>query len=474
MSGAKASTLEGQAPRGWGADAALCKPLLQLSDVHFSYRRGVPVLRGVSFSLSSGTLTGLIGPNGAGKTTLVSLIRKTLKPTGGLVEFVGSDFEDGHHAPAVAVVEQHLSLFPDLSIAANICFGHWARGGLTWMTPAKLEREAGSVLEQLGVELQLQQPVRSLSYPSRQMVEIARAVYQGARLLILDEPTAALDNESRFRLLNLLKTLAAQGAAVLLVTHDMDDLRRVADKVIAIDDGRAAAVDLESDVTLGEGKAGAIPPRGESAQLKVAVRLPSGKRISVEGHRGRTSVWHFEDAMERSLLARIVAFPGGPRVCQINVGEHSFTNPSPMLLRSKGVGLLLSDRNTNGIFPDLNVLQNYLVASGETSSSLWVNGSEKIKRVLSRSGVRFPSLEAPASTMSGGNQQRLLWRALSDSSCQFIIAEEPLWGLDNEARRSALELMAEINAAGRGVVVLTCSPRAYAGLAVYDLMRFDN
>ncbi len=474
MSAAQASTLEGQAPPGWSADAAFCKPLLRLSEVHFSYRRNVPVLKGVSFSLNTGTLTGLIGPNGAGKTTLVRLIRKTLTPTRGLVEFVGAESSGRPPGRAVAVVEQHLSLFPDLSVAANICFGRWAEGGLAWMTPGKLEREAGSVLRQLGVELHLQRSVRSLPYPSRQMVEVARAVYQGARLLILDEPTAALDNESRMRLLSLLKTLAAQGAAVLLVTHDMDDLRGIADKVIAVNDGRTASVDLESDASFAEERAGAIPSHGEPSQLKVAVRLPSGKRISVEGRRGQTTVWRFEDAMERSLLARTVAFPDGPRSCQLNVGERRFTNPSPLLLRSEGVGLLLSDRSSNGIFPDLSVLQNYLVASGETASSLWIDGSEKIRQVLSRSGVRFPSLDAPASTMSGGNQQRLLWRALSDSSCQFIIAEEPLWGLDSEARRAALELMAEINAAGRGVVVLTCFPRAYTGLAVYDLLRLDN
>jgi ribose transport system ATP-binding protein len=436
--------------------------------VQFAYRSGTPVLKGVSFSLRAGTLTGLVGPNGAGKTTLVQLIRQALKPTGGVIEVAPG----GRGARSVAVVEQHLSLFPDLSVAANIFLGRWAGAGLVWMPPAALEREAAAILRKMGVELDTRQPAGALPYPSRQMVEITRAVHEGARLLILDEPTAALDNEARARLLRLLRTLAAQGAAVLLVTHDMDDLRGIADGVISLDEGRAEMVELGAEIPAATRPG--VSPSGLPAQLRVSVCLPSGKRMAVEGRDGQTSVWHFENALERSQLLGTVAFPGRPDACRMTVGGRSFSNPSPCQLREEGVRLLLSDKHANGIFPGLNVLQNYLIASGATSLRGWLKGRAGAEQSLPHSGVRFPSLDAPASTLSGGNQQRLLWRALSDSSCQFIFAEEPLWGLDHEARRATLRLMAEINSAGRGVVVLTCFPRAYEGLPVHEPARLDN
>lgn len=452
-------------PSGSGSGDAL----LRLENVRFAYQSATPVLKGVSLSIKRASLTGLIGPNGAGKTTLVKLISKELKPTEGSIRFESKRSND---TPSVAVVDQHLSLFPDLSVAANICFSKWASDGLAWLTPAKLEREAESVSRQLGVDLHVGRNVRSLPYPLRQMVEIARCVYQGAELLILDEPTAALDNQSRQKLLVLLRTLVEQGTSVLLVTHDMDDLQGIADEVISIDDGRAESVAEDFSLAEGEDREFATPI--SNSNLTISVRLHSGRALRVQGNLGHTAIWHFEDAMERSLLAQMMAFAGRSDSCQISIGDRSFWNPSPLRLRAEGIGLLLSDRHTNGIFPELNVIQNYLVASGGTNSRFWIDGSGAIETALSQSGVKFPSLYSHASILSGGNQQRLLWRALSDSGCRFIVAEEPLWGLDREARRMAVQLMAELNTAGRGVVVLTCFPRAYAGLPVYGSMRSDN
>lgn len=473
MSGARTSTAINPSRGGLHGDAASDEPLLRLSDVHFAYRSGAPVLKGISFSLHAGTLTGLVGPNGAGKTTIVKLISRAVRPSSGLIVFAPDADAGSRGGQSVAVVEQHLSLFPDLSVAANVCFGRWAGGGLEWASPAALEREAEGVLRRMGVELDVRQPVRALPYPSRQMVEITRAALKGARLLILDEPTAALDNEARRRLLSFLRALAAQGAAVLLVTHDMDDLRGIADQVISLEGGRAGTVEVESASPASPWGVDVAAP-DSSAHLKVAVRIPSGTRITVEGRHGQTSVWHFQDATERSLFVRTLTYPHGPDACRVTVGGRSFTNPSPARLREEGVRLLPSDKSADGIFPDLSVLQNYQIASGTTSPRAWPDGTAGFGQSLAQSGVRFPSIDAPMATLSGGNQQRLLWRALGDSGCPVIFAEEPLWGLDQEARRATLRLMTEFNAAGRCVVVLTCFARAYEGLNVYEPSRLDG
>lgn len=449
-----------------GAETSL---LLKLSDVSYGYKKGLPVVQGVSFALTRGGLVGLIGPNGAGKTTLVKLIRGDMQPTSGQIKFTSLN-EDRSAPIKVAVVEQHLSLFPDLSVSANICTKHWKSEPYSWLSPARLREDAQRVTKKLGCDINVDEPARSFSYPVRQMIEVARAVYQGAQLLILDEPTAALDSRSRRRLLAFLKELTAEGATVLLVTHDMDDLRGVADKVMAMSRGLLSSgnVDDEVEPLLHQSDKG----EGRGSNLVISVKLPSGKFVEITGRLGRTSVWHFEDALDRSLTAQTIAFSHADHSCTVETEGGTFNNPSTTRLRTLGVRLLLSDRLVNCIFPELTVEQNYLLLSGLTPP--FVRGqhlSERIKVALEGGGISYPSLDAPAFTLSGGNQQRLLWRALADSDARFIVAEEPLWGLDPSARRVALSLMREIASQGRAVVVLTCFPRSYSGEAINTVAR---
>jgi ABC-type sugar transport system ATPase subunit len=451
------------------ASAATC-PLLKISDVSYEYRKNIPVVQGVSFTLTRGALVGLIGPNGAGKTTLVKLIRGDMQPSSGQIEFTSLN-QDKSAPIKVAVVEQHLSLFPDLSVSANICTKQWASKPYSWLSPTRLREEAQRVTNKLGCEINVDESAKSFSYPVRQMIEVARAIYQGAQLLILDEPTAALDSRSRSRLLSLLKELTAEGVTVLLVTHDMDDLRGVADKVMAMSKGILSLGSIDDEVE---------PPlhpsdKEESAgtTLDISVKLPSGKSVKITGCLGRMSVWHFEDALDRSLTGQTIAFPQVGHSCRVETEGGTFNDPSTTRLRTLGVRLLLSDRLANCIFPELTVEQNYLLLSGLTLPL--VRGqysSERIKVALERGGISYPSLDAPAFTLSGGNQQRLIWRALADSDARFIVAEEPLWGLDPSARRAALSLMKEIASQGRAVVVLTCFPRSYSGEAINTVARF--
>lgn len=448
---------------------AVTRPLLKLSDVSYGYRKGIPVVQGVSIELTRGGLVGLIGPNGAGKTTLVKLIRGDMQPASGKIEF--TPLSEAKSAPIkVAVVEQHLSLFPDLSVSANICTKLWASERHSWLSPARLREEAQRVTKKLGCDIDVDEPARSFSYPVRQMIEVARAVYQGAELLILDEPTAALDSRSRSRLLGLLKELTAEGASVLLVTHDMDDLRGVADKVMAMSKGILSPGYVDDEVEAPASHS----DKGESggSTLGISVKLPSGKSVKITGRLGRTSIWHFEDALDRSLTAQTIAFPHAGHSCTVETEGGTFNNPSTTRLRTQGVRLLLSDRLVNGIFPELTVEQNYLLLSGLAPPLVrGQHSSERIKAALEGGGISYPSLDAPAFTLSGGNQQRLLWRALADSDARFIVAEEPLWGLDPSARRVALSLMREIASQGRAVVVLTCFPRSYSGEAINTVAR---
>jgi len=435
--------------------------LLRLADLTFSYNGGGPVIHGASCEVERSVLTGMIGPNGAGKTTLVRLIRGDLEPTSGSIEFMNDDHRPCER-PVVAVVEQHLSLFPDLSVAANICVDCWSSKPLSWFPPAQLKHEAQGVLERLGVDIDLSMPVRSLPYPSRQMVEIGRALHRGADLLILDEPTAGLDVQSRDRLLSVIRALVKDGTTVMLVTHDMDDLRGVADTVLAVKHGLVLPVDVDDYVD--DPISGVSEDHTDNHRLDISVRLPAGRKLSLHGRLGNAFVWHFEDALERSLFAQSLATSESEATALVQANGRCFENPSSYVLRRNGVRLLLSDRQSNGLFPDLTVLTNYLAVSGRATGLIDLGDARKhVCEALGRASVTYPSVDAPVSLLSGGNQQRLLWSALADADAQFIVAEEPLWGLDPDARCAALDTFRTLADSGRGVVILTCFPRSYPG-----------
>jgi ABC-type sugar transport system ATPase subunit len=295
------------------------------------------------------------------------------------------------------------------------------------------------------------------------MVEIARAIYREADLLILDEPSAGLDARSRQQLLATLKGLVRHGTTVVLVTHDMDDLRGIADKVIEIRDGRVYPFQVDTCLA-GSTDAGELPAPGNGSQLNVSVRMPSGQTLRVSGQLGRATVWHFEDALERALTARGLVFCDEPGLCRVDVDGLPIAPPTPQLLREHGIRLLLADRRTNGVFADLTVLQNYLVISGYPKRLIGTGHARELaQQALAKSNVSYPSVRAPVSALSGGNQQRLLWAALAASDSRFIVAEEPLLGLDAQARQAMLNMLREMADSGRGVLVLTCFPRSYPG-----------
>lgn len=438
------------------------QPIVKIKNIHFAYENGVTVLKGANLELFPGKIIGLIGPNGVGKTTLINLISGHLVPQSGEITYQNNGSIRTPNS-IVAVVEQHLSLYNNLSVAHNICIKKLTSNGfLSLVSEKKIEDETRNILKYMDIDLPIKAPVSSLLFSQKQLVEISRAIDQKFPLLVLDEPTSALDLISKKRLFAILKKQAIDGCCILLVTHDYVDLEGLTDEIVTIKEGCIERVETKMEHVI-QNEIMKEKIKNVSYDLKCFVELNSSdKAFSFATNRGEVSVWHFEDALDRSLLGQSLINMTNNSV-KVKLSGKSI-NEEADSLRKKGIEILLSDRKTFSIFPHLSVLQLYCLLTATKLPLFKRKASKKeiINRLMSAELV-YSSLATACLTLSGGNQQKLLWECMKKDSNKFLILEEPLLGLDTKSQERMLNDFSSIAKNGTGVLILTCYGNLYKG-----------
>lgn len=438
------------------------EPIARIDNLQFFYENGVNIINNASLELYSGTIMGLIGPNGAGKTTLANLISGRLTPAFGEISFPKKEFDGQTHSP-VAVVEQHLSLYEHLSVAVNICIQDFKAKELSIVTEKQIEAKAQAILQNIGIILPVSALVSSLSFSQKQLVEISRAIYQRCPILILDEPTSALDMTSKKALFQVLKKQAQEGRCILLVTHDVSDLVGLTNDVITIEEGRIKAVDRNIFDFHPRGSFPPVPQNRIPQDLRCYVELTNSKKtLSFGVNAGEVSIWHIDDALDRNLIGQsLLAMSSRP--ARIEMFDRVIMAERTQL-QEQGVRILLCDRKAFSIFPQLSILQLYCLL---TNTRLPIyQRKHVIRNIVDRlveAGIVFSSIFNACSTLSGGNQQKLLWECLKKSQFKFLILEEPLLGLDSSSQQRILQDFASLAIKGIGILILTCYGHLYKG-----------
>ncbi len=438
---------------------------------------GVTALNNVSFEVRSGECHALLGENGAGKSTLGKILAGLYRADGGRIVIDGREcrFSTPRDATraGVGIVHQELVFCPNLSIAENLCLHDLPRRGL-FVDRRRLKSRAEVLLRQIGLDVDADRPVSSLSIAQEQLVQIAAAVGLGAKILVFDEPTSSLGQTEVARLFQLIRQLQQSGTTIIYVSHRLEEIFELCQTVTVLRDGAHVATrpvaELQHDdlVQMMVGRAVEPDVHSRPVELPGAVRLACTRLSSP----GRITDVNFElRAGEIVGLAGLVG-AGRTEVLESLVGldkralGETRVEGKRVHIRSpraaQGLGLVLipEDRKRQGLVFSMNVRENLTLSIIDKFRG-WLGIADRRKetaladRFRNELSIRANSVETPITTLSGGNQQKVVFARGLASDCRILLVDEPTRGVDVGAKREIHDLLRKM--ASRGAAVLLVS-----------------
>jgi ribose transport system ATP-binding protein len=438
---------------------------------------GVVALEGVDLFVERGEVHILLGENGAGKSTLVKIL------AGAVARDAGSIAIDGHEcviasprdaqAAGVSIIYQEFNLVPHLTVAQNILLGREPRGAvLGWLSRSRLETEAARWLRELEVEIDPQATVDSLGVAEQQMVEVAKALSIDAKILVMDEPTSALSDKEITRLFKVIRALRQRGVAIIYISHRMEELFQIGDRVTVMRDGRYIAIREIARTTMTElvslmvGRdltehfpKKAVPPGEELLRVEHLSRAGVLHDVSLVLRRGEVVGLAGLMGSGRTELARAIFGADAIDEGRIVVRGRQVAIRSPQQAIELGLGLLTEDRKRQGLVLCLDVQANTCLASlGRFTTAGVVDGARETAVARKLSGdlrVKTPSLQQRVVNLSGGNQQKVVLAKWLCCEADILIFDEPTRGIDVGSKVEIYQLINRLAAEGKAILMIS-------------------
>lgn len=450
-------------------------PVLALNGVTKTFP-GVTALSEVSLALFPGKVTALVGENGAGKSTVVKILTGIYQPDGGSIEVEGSPirFATAQHAgdAGVTAIHQETVLFDELSVAENVFLGHAPRGRFGLIDTAAMVEKARKILEGIGANIDPRTKLKDLGIANKHLVAIARALSIDARVVIMDEPTAALSQKEIEELYELVEELKSQGKAILFISHKFDEIFRIADNYTVFRDGAlvgSGAIDdvAEADLVkmmVGRDVSQIFPDRERSIGDEILV---------VDNYAHPTEFADISFTLSRGEILGFYGLVGAGRsefmqalfgITRATTGTVRIDG-SPATIRSpadavgEGIVYVPEDRGKQGAITALPIFQNITLPSlGRTSHNGFLRLAEEFKlarEYTERLDLRAASLDTNVGNLSGGNQQKVVIAKWLATQPKVIILDEPTKGIDIGSKAAVHEFMAELAAQGLAVIMVS-------------------
>ena len=438
---------------------------------------GAHALRSVDLTLRAGEILGLVGENGAGKSTLVKILSGAYERDGGTVTLAGEPLEaatpNGMLERGVAVIYQEPALAPHLSVAENIFMGRLPTTRLGIVDWARLRQDTAVVAQRLGLDINPRTPVGALSVARRQMVEIAKALSRDARVIVLDEPSAVLGDAELRGLFGVIRRLAERGVAFVYISHRLNEVFEITDRVTVMKDGRVVADEPTRDLSLerlvrlmvGRDIGDIYPPRSGAA--------PGRDALVVRGLR-REGVLHGIDLdVREGEILGIAGLAGAGRTevlraihgadpidgGEIDVFGERVRIGSPRDAIALGIGLLTEDRKFDGLLLQQSVATNVTVTRFDevaTHGVLQLGHERKlVEGHIGRLSIRTAGPAARVRNLSGGNQQKVILAKWLHAECRVLLIDEPTRGVDVGAKREIYQLLRGLAARGVAIVMVS-------------------
>ena len=450
-------------------------PILALDKISKVFP-GVKALADVELRLFPGTVTALVGENGAGKSTVVKILTGIYQPDGGQILLDGEPVRFATAQAAaqagVTAIHQETVLFDELSVAENIFLGHAPRTRFGLIDRRAMFTRAGEILESIGAEFDPGLRLRDLGIAKKHLVAIARALSVDARVVIMDEPTAALSHKEIQELYELVEKLKAQGKAILFISHKFDEIFRIADRYTVYRDGQFIGEGAIADV--GEGDlvqmmvgrlVDQIFPKRERMGGTEILRVVGYDHptefadISFTLHRGEILGFYGLVGAGRSEVMQALFGITKPSKGAVRIDDKVRVIRSPADAVREGIVYVPEDRGRQGAITALPIFQNVTLPSlGRTSRKGFLRLAEEFRLArdyTSRLDLRAASLDTELATLSGGNQQKVVIAKWLATKPKVIILDEPTKGIDIGSKAAVHEFMAELAAAGLAVIMVS-------------------
>ncbi|WP_322805681.1 sugar ABC transporter ATP-binding protein [Thermanaerothrix sp.] len=450
-------------------------PRLRLEHVSKAFP-GVQAVNDVSLDVYGGEILALVGENGAGKSTLMNIINGVVPLDSGKIYLEGQPVTITSPRQAlelgITMIHQELALIPQLTVGQNIFLGReprrW-RFGVDWK---RLYAQAQAELNRLGIEIPVQARVADLTIAQRQLVEIAKALSYNARLIALDEPTSALTERETETLFRLVRTLRDQGVALIYISHRLEEVFELADRIAVMRDGQLVAVGAASEFTptevvrlmVGRELTEFFPkvPTQRGEPILRAVNLQAGREVrgvNLELHRGEIVGLAGLVGAGRTNLARLLFGADRAEAGEIWLDGQRVEIRSPRDAIRLGIGLVPEDRKSQGLFLGQSVRFNVAASLLERLSRLgfihFRHLNQQIKTIIERLRVRTPSLNQRVRNLSGGNQQKVVISRWLTLNPKVLILDEPTRGVDVGAKAEIHALMSELAAQGMAILMIS-------------------
>jgi ribose transport system ATP-binding protein len=455
---------------------------------------GVRALDGVDLEVLEAEVHCLLGPNGAGKSTLIKCVSGAIEPTSGEILFMGEPLPQGDPAGSlkrgVATIYQELDLVPDLSVAESIFLAHEPRRG-PLLDLDTMYRESAALLARLGHDsIPVRAKVGKLRPAAQQIVSIARALSGDVRLLIMDEPSAILDEAEISTLFEVVQRLTAEGVGVVYISHRLDEIRRIGNRVTVLADGRTAATGLPAttatdrlvELMVGRKVDQLYPERPVGTdqvllEIRGAKRLPAVRGVSLEVKAGEILGLGGLVGSGRTELLRLVYGLDPLDEGEILLQGKPLRAGHPRAAIRQGLGLAPEDRKSQALVLDWSQTKNVTISDLDRFSRVLLDirrERETARKELRALKTVPDDPDRPVRLLSGGNQQKVVLARWLLHECRVLLLDEPTRGVDIATKAEIYRIIGELAAAGLGVLVVSSELEELANICTRVLVMREG
>lgn len=454
----------------------MSKDLLRISGVSKSFP-GVKALSNMQLDLKHNEVLALVGENGAGKSTLMKLLSGIYVPDSGVFEIDGQEVSitGTKHAQelGISIIHQEFNLMQDLTVAQNIYIGREPRMGKFFISEAAINRKARLLFDRINIDLDPKARVGDLTVAKQQMVEIAKALSYKSRILIMDEPTAALNDAEVDTLHELIRNFTNAGTGVIYISHRMDELKAISNRITVIRDGEyidtvnTAQTTMRQVISLMVGReiSGNQRPASHAPSDEVVLKVRGLETkgflrdINFELHRGEILGFAGLMGAGRTEIARAIVGADSISAGTIELNGRQVGIGNPAVAAGLGIGYLSEDRKHLGLLLERDVKDNIALSSLKMFSRGGVLNERAMKSTattyIDKLRIKTPSSSQVAKNLSGGNQQKIVIAKWLVKDCDILIFDEPTRGIDVGAKEEIYTLLNELVAQGKSIIMIS-------------------